>query len=309
VRVTYTEGIVRILVFSVPFTGHTNPLYPVLRRLCDTGAKVTVVNDESYRDPIERTGARFVPYPRGRAFARTTGDITPASMPGLAADLMAVANELLPFTLDAIDEERPDCVLHDAVACWALLALRRRSARGITLVTTFAFSLEMSNDRATPASRLRIVLQLLAALPRIAFRRLETRIRHRMRPLAIFETFMALDEWSIVFTSEEFQPESERFAERCYFVGPTASRREVRVEFPYDRLARDRTVVYISLGTIMQAPGLLQVCFRAFRGIERSSWSALAAPSTVGSSARRRRISWFASTFRNRSCSSMSTRL
>ena len=122
----------------------------------------------------------------------------------------------------------------------------------------------MSSDRATFASRIRIVGQLLAAIPSLTVRKLATRVRHRVRPLRIFETFMALEDRNIVFTSEEFQPESDRFADRCEFVGPTAPDREEPVDFPYDRLAGDRPIVYISLGTIMQSVGLLQTCFRAF---------------------------------------------
>jgi MGT family glycosyltransferase len=255
----------RILIFSVPFAGHMNPLYPVLRALRDSGARVTVVNDERFRERIESTGAGFRPYPRTKAYERVLERARPTSMPGLAAGLMAIANEFLPWVNDLIEEDRPDLIAHDAIACWVSLAGRVQPRPALGLVTTFAFSLGMSENRTPLRTRLVILGQLLAALPAIVRGRLTTRLRHGVAPLAIFDTFMALEEENIVFTSREFQPESHRFDDRSYFVGPTGAQRAPSVDFPYHELATDRPLVYVSFGTILQDIGLLRACFLALQ--------------------------------------------
>ncbi|MFW5742176.1 MAG: nucleotide disphospho-sugar-binding domain-containing protein [Spirochaetota bacterium] len=255
---------IRIVVFGVPFTGHANPLYPVLRVLLDHGAEVVVVNDESMRERFESTGVRFRAYPRLPAYRRFFERARPTSMPDLAAGLMSVATATVPFALRVLDEEQPDCVLHDSIACWALLATRARSLTAVGLVTTFAFNLEMSREESSLRSRLRILGQLVAAFPKLLVRRTAMKARLRTRPLRIFETFMALERTNVVFTSREFQPQSDLFADRCHFVGTTAVSRHPAVGFPYERLDERRPVVYISLGTILHRADLLRRFLDAF---------------------------------------------
>ncbi|MDR2895116.1 MAG: hypothetical protein LBV30_00455 [Propionibacteriaceae bacterium] len=52
----------RILMINVPFAGHTNPTLPLAAALVEAGHQVTYINAEHFREPIESTGIRFVPY-------------------------------------------------------------------------------------------------------------------------------------------------------------------------------------------------------------------------------------------------------
>ena len=51
-----------ILMINLPFAGHTNPTLPLTEELVKRGHNVTYINAEPFREAIERTGARFVPY-------------------------------------------------------------------------------------------------------------------------------------------------------------------------------------------------------------------------------------------------------
>lgn len=51
-----------ILMVNLPFAGHTNPTLPLTEKLIEHGHCVTYVNAPAFREKIERTGAKFVPY-------------------------------------------------------------------------------------------------------------------------------------------------------------------------------------------------------------------------------------------------------
>ncbi|MBS4875562.1 MAG: glycosyl transferase, partial [Actinomyces sp.] len=51
-----------ILMVNLPFSGHTNPTLGLARMLTDMGHRVTYVHSPTWREAVENTGARFVPY-------------------------------------------------------------------------------------------------------------------------------------------------------------------------------------------------------------------------------------------------------
>ena len=51
-----------ILIINLPFAGHTNPTLPLTEALVKRGHNVFYINAEEYRDKIEHTGAKFIPY-------------------------------------------------------------------------------------------------------------------------------------------------------------------------------------------------------------------------------------------------------
>ncbi|MGE5603332.1 MAG: glycosyltransferase [Nitrososphaerales archaeon] len=54
----------RFLVSPATSDGHFNPFVPIVRRLVECGHEVAWLAGEGYREKVERTGARFHPYPR-----------------------------------------------------------------------------------------------------------------------------------------------------------------------------------------------------------------------------------------------------
>ena len=51
-----------ILMVNLPFSGHTNPTLGLARMLTDMGHRVTYVHSPTWREAVENTGVRFVPY-------------------------------------------------------------------------------------------------------------------------------------------------------------------------------------------------------------------------------------------------------
>jgi UDP:flavonoid glycosyltransferase YjiC (YdhE family) len=58
----------KILVASTPATGHLNPLLAIVRILREEGHEITFLTGSAFRNRIERSGAKFVPLPRGADF-------------------------------------------------------------------------------------------------------------------------------------------------------------------------------------------------------------------------------------------------
>ena len=52
----------RFVLCTTPAQGHTAPLVALARRLVDDGHEVVFFTTEHYRDSVEGTGARFVPF-------------------------------------------------------------------------------------------------------------------------------------------------------------------------------------------------------------------------------------------------------
>lgn len=101
-----------ILMVSIPAHGHVNPSLAVITELVSRGHRVSYVNDPSFREVVESTGASFVPYPTKLPL---TDD--PAGWP---SDLVAIQEVFLddtlamwPVLLEAFEDDRPDVVLYD----------------------------------------------------------------------------------------------------------------------------------------------------------------------------------------------------
>ncbi len=51
-----------ILMINVPYSGHTNPTLPLAEALVKHGYNVVYINSKEFKDKIEATGAKFIPY-------------------------------------------------------------------------------------------------------------------------------------------------------------------------------------------------------------------------------------------------------
>lgn len=71
----------RILFGSAPVSGHVRPGLPIARALVERGHDVVWCTGSRFRDAVERTGARFVPFVEGKDFDEADLD---ASFPGRA---------------------------------------------------------------------------------------------------------------------------------------------------------------------------------------------------------------------------------
>ncbi|MFH9353354.1 macrolide family glycosyltransferase [Kitasatospora sp. NPDC017646] len=105
-------GPAHIAMVNIPAHGHVNPSLEVIRELVARGHRVSYVNDPSFAEQIEATGARFVPHATGLTFIN--GAVEPGTnVHGMIFD---EARAMLPRMREVFEGDRPDLVLYDFMA-------------------------------------------------------------------------------------------------------------------------------------------------------------------------------------------------
>lgn len=253
----------KALYLNVPAHGHVNPSLPVVTALIARGEEIVYVNNAEFREAVTETGARFIPYPSGDSLKHLIANASGGHLAQNALALFQIGEHLIDFVQQVIDDERPDYLIYDSLACWGPMSAQMRELPTIATISTFAIS-----RNAMPPIGLAAMAHMLAGLVRVfpAYWQTARRIRqqHPIQPTALPDVLMNLGDLNIVFTSQEFQPNSTRFDESFRFVGPSIGKRANQADFPFKLLTREQLVIYISLGTINnQNITFYQQCFEA----------------------------------------------
>jgi hypothetical protein len=254
----------KTIFFNIPATGHINPSLPLVAELVQRGEQVICVNTEESREKHERLGAQFQPYPHIPELAGLIQRASGGDLAGNALALVQIAERLLPFVLDLLRKERPRYVIYDSLCSWAKQATEALKLRSAASVVTFALG-PGAMPPVTPGMLAHILAGLAPRFP--AYWQTARRMKQKfgVKGVGLTGALMNLADINIVYTSREFQPAGERFADHFKFVGPSISAaRADGADFPFDQLTR-RPVVYISLGTINNDNlDFYQQCFTAF---------------------------------------------
>ncbi len=234
----------KIVFMNIPAHGHTNPTLAVVRGLIERGHVVRYYSYEPFREKIEATGAEFVPCDAYDAELK----LDPRETEKVGKDLLFSIRLLVETTL-SLDEVmmremsdfRPDVIVGDSMAVWAKMIARKLGIPFVSSTTTFAFNRHSAKLMKQGIGRL---LSMIVAIPKL--QREVVRLKARGYPIENFVDLIQNDETTdtIVYTSPEFQPCSETFADCYEFVGPMM-REAVEV---YKK--SERPLVYISLGTV-----------------------------------------------------------
>lgn len=255
----------RIVFFSIPAYGHTNPTVEVVRQLVRRGHRVRYYSFAEFRAKLEGAGAEFVPCdaflpPAPRDLGRRMGHDF-SSLMAMVIDVTVAMEEKV---LRELGEFRPDCVVADSICVWGKLYAQRLGLPLVCSTTTFAFDQETAREmRPGPLE----VFYTLAGLPQIG-KRLALLREHGYEVEKLTELIQNDSETdTIVYTSRAFQPGGEHFGERVAFVGPSLP------ELPPRTLRRERPLVYVSLGTVMHGnTGFYRACAE---GLGDGPWDVL----------------------------------
>ena len=255
----------RIVFFSIPAYGHTNPTVEVVRQLVRRGHRVRYYSFEEFRAKLEGAGAEFVPCdtflpPAPRDLGRRMGHDF-SSLMAMVIDVTVAMEEK---TLRELGEFWPDCVVADSICVWGKLYARRLGLPLVCSTTTFAFDRETAREmRPGPLE----VFYTLAGLLQIG-KRLALLREHGYEVEKLTELIQNDSETdTIVYTSRAFQPGGEHFGERVAFVGPSLP------ELPPRTQRRERPLVYVSLGTVMHGnTGFYRACAE---GLGDGPWDVL----------------------------------
>lgn len=234
----------KVVFFSIPAHGHTNPTLGVVRELVSRGHQVWYYSFEPFRRKIEAAGAKFIPCEDFDAERK----IAPEDAARVGSDL-AFSIKLLVDTTLALDETvcrhmreiNPDCIVADSMAVWGKAAAMKLDIPFVSSTTTFAFNKESARIMKQSG---REFFRMILSMPKI--NREAKRLRSCGYPVKNVLDIIANDSdtHTIVYTSPEFQPCADSFSDKYAFVGPILRPRE-------DKFIKQREkLVYISMGTV-----------------------------------------------------------
>lgn len=250
----------KIVFFSIPAHGHTNPTIPVVTELVNRGHEVRYYSFLEFREKIEGAGATFIPCD---AFLPPA---TEEEIEKKAGKDFAALIEMVVDTTIALDEKvcaelkdfQPDCIVSDSLCFWGKLFAQKLGIPYICSTTTFAFN-EHTAKLMKP--KFNEMLRMIFGMPRIN-KKMQLLRDHGYKVdnfISIIQNDNETD--TIVYTTKKFQPLAETFSEKFAFVGPS-------IRQASDGLVEEkkRKLLYISLGTVLnQDKHFYRNCMEAFR--------------------------------------------
>lgn len=248
----------KVVFFSIPAHGHTNPTIEVVRGLTSRGHEVWYYSFQEFREKIEEAGANYI------SCDDYLPNLRPEDEKKVGKDFSAMI-EMIVDTTVALDEKvckeleeiNPDCIVSDSLCCWGKLFANKLGITYICSTTTFAF-----NQYTAPMMKqsFKEIMYMLLGIRKVN-KKLEL-LRSHGYDVKNFVSIIQNDNETntIVYTSKEFQPMVDTFSDKYYFVGPSVA--DVMVE--KERNARKK--IYISLGTVNNKNiNFYKNCIEAFK--------------------------------------------
>ncbi|ALC90564.1 glucosyltransferase [Bacillus sp. FJAT-18017] len=251
----------KIVFFSIPAHGHTNPTLPVVTELVNRGHEVWYYSFKEYQEKIEAAGANFI------SCDKYLPTISEEELNSKVGKDFAALIEMLVDTTIALDQKiceelkelKPDGIVSDSLCLWGKLFAKKLGIPYICSTTSFAYN--QHTARLMKRGLKELVLMLIG-MPRI---------NKKMQLLKEYgyqvDSFVSIIENdnetdTIVYTTKEFQPLAESFSDRYAFVGPS-----IRLSSTAQIDKQDRKLIYISLGSVLnQNKDFYLNCIQAFSG-------------------------------------------
>ncbi|WP_057762238.1 macrolide family glycosyltransferase [Cytobacillus praedii] len=249
----------RIVFFSIPAHGHTNPTLPVVAELVSRGHDVWYYSFLEFKEKIEGLGATFIPCDEFLPV------ISEDELNRKAGKDFAALIEMIVDTTIALDEKvctelreiQPDCIVSDSLCIWGKLFAKKLGIPYICSTTTFAFNRHTAKRMKRSIKE---IVGMIIGMPRIN-KKLDLLRSHGYEVknfISIIQNDNETD--TIVYTSKKFQPMAETFSDRYSFVGPS-----IRQSPEASEERKDRKLIYISLGTVLnQNKDFYQNCIQTF---------------------------------------------
>ncbi|MEU8517469.1 macrolide family glycosyltransferase [Kitasatospora sp. NPDC048722] len=247
-----------MLMVSVPAHGHVNPSLAVISELVARGHRVSYVNDPSFRQVVESTGARFVPYPTKLPL----GD----DPDGWALDPVGIQELFLddalamhPVLLEAFADDRPDLVLCD-IAGFAGRAFGERL--GVPVVQLSPSMVAWEGFEEDLAEALAAVREGSGGAEH--YRRFAGWLAEAGAVERDVDAFKSRPSRAVALIPRAMQPNADRVDERrVSFVGPCSGDRAHQGE--WHRPQGAEKVLLVSLGSAFtNQPAFYRACVEAF---------------------------------------------
>lgn len=243
-----------IMFFSIPAHGHVNPTLAAAEELVKRGHRVKYYQTEEFREKIEAAGAEFTPLddylpPAPEDLDQKAGKDFSALI-AMVVDTTINMEEMMDREME---EFKPDCIISDSICIWGKLFAKKYNIPFISSTTTMVF-----NEKTSKAMKPKLSekFRLIKGMPLIQTKIAELNERGYRVPDFIWMIQNGINDNTIVYTSEKFQPDGHRFPDNFAFVGPSvqkiyAKKRRNPVKNSVTGSAGYRPQIYISLGTIL----------------------------------------------------------
>ncbi len=252
----------KILFFSIPAHGHTNPMMPVAAELVKRGNKVRFYSFNEFADRIKATGAEFISCDKylGELTKKEEENLKAVSTTEMTLQDIRVTLSMDEFLDNEFKSHKPDVVYTDAVCFWGKLNAWKHNVPLVVSTSTFAFNqLSSGYMKHSPKE----MADMIFGLPKISkeLKKLKPYGYHVKSALSLVQNDNETD--SIVYTSKGFQPYSESYSDHYLFAGPSVFSRIKPAK------EKERPLLYISLGTVINdRPDFYDKCFKAFKDME-----------------------------------------
>ena len=225
-----------ILMVNLPYAGHTNPSLGLVRCLVAAGHEVDYIQAEAFRERVETSGARFVPY-----------DEPPQS---LVPALNEVRNWGAAYRTVRRIGANYDCLIYELLFFPGKALAAELGIPCYRLISTFALNRHLLRVLGQTGGPYLTALfrseRLCTALSRLFLPKFSLREKNLAEALV-----REAPPHNFIYTLRDFQPEEACFPETNYhFVGPAV---DDRAEEPFSFEKSGNPIVYISFGTLMHA--------------------------------------------------------
>ena len=225
-----------ILMVNLPYAGHTNPSLGLVRCLVAAGHEVDYIQAEAFRERVEASGARFVPY-----------DEPPQS---LVPALNEVRNWGAAYRTVRRIGANYDCLIYELLFFPGKALAAELGIPCYRLISTFALNRHLLRVLGKTGGPYLTALfrseRLCTALSRLFLPKFSLREKNLAEALV-----REAPPHNFIYTLRDFQPEEACFPETNYhFVGPAV---DDRAEESFSFEKSGNPIVYISFGTLMHA--------------------------------------------------------
>ena len=233
----------KIVFFSIPAYGHTNPTIAVVEELTKRGHEIWYYSFNIFKERIESAGAKFI------SCDKYLPELKSEDEKKIGKDFSALIEMVVDTTISLdkkvckeLEDFQPDCIVSDSLSIWGKLFAKKLGIKYICSTTTFAlnkYTAKMMKQGVVE------ILRMIIGMPRIN-KKLQLLRENGYKVdnlVSMIENDNNTD--TIVYTSKEFQPMAETFSDKYAFVGPSFQVPEIEQSDKKDPL------VYISLGTVL----------------------------------------------------------
>lgn len=237
-----------ILMINLPFAGHTNPTLPLTEALVNHGHRVTYINAEPFRNAIEQTGAKFVPY-----------DCFPAEPTEQEKKKYSFSAA---FRTAMRMREKFDLMIYEMFFYPGIEIAERKGIPCIRQFSQPAWTKETWKN-APLMFRMSARLIDVQVFPKRTAKAFGLK-RRCLRDGIIHSK----PDLNIVYVPKAFQAKRKDFGPDYLFLIPIAKAVPGNIMIPYEKMKKP--IVYISLGSIISDRGFCRECIKAFGNTEFS---------------------------------------